>query len=130
MNVKNNTAILWNIVSYVSVFAITAFLLFGMLVLSAKIPKASLKEHMLESAEMLCERDTYFRAIPGVNSSMLHRTADAVLLSIAWHFDEDNPIESVLWSSFYTNGVKGERNKNLLDSIKYGYDPNVQYLRY
>ena len=127
---KEKKTILWKIISYVSVFIITALLLFGMLVLSAKIPKASLKKHMLESAEMLCERDTYFRVIPGVDSSTLHRTADAVLLSIAWQFDENNPVESVLWSSLYRYGETEENNNNLLDSIKYGYEPNIQYLRY
>ncbi len=130
MNVESNKTILWNIISYVLVFACAAFLLFGMLVLSAKIPKTSLKRHMLESAEMLCERETYFRVIPGVDSSTLHRTADAVLISIAWQFDEKNPVESILWSSLYSKGESAERNKNLIDSIKYGYKPNIQYLRY
>ena len=130
MKVEKYKTIFWKIVSYVLVFTITTFLLFGMLVISAKIPKASLKKHLLESAEKLCERETYFRIIPGVDSSTLHRTADAVLLSIAWQFDENNPVESVLWSSLYRKGETEENNKNLLDSIKYGYNPNVQYLRY
>ena len=106
---------------------VCAFLCF--LILSAFIPKAMISENMKKSAEKLCERNQFFYVVEGSEKSRIDRYADSILMSIAFHFDGDHPLESVVTDYYYYNEEKAE-NENLLDAVKYDRGANKQYLRY
>lgn len=114
---------------YIFVFLITVTLLTGMLVLAAKIPQSAIEDNVRESAEYLCQGELFGMVIDGVKGSEIDRYADSILLAIAYQYDEEHPLRSVMWSSYYYTDYQNE-NKNLLDAVTNGYGPNQQYLRY
>lgn len=114
---------------YILVFLIVTVLLLGVLVLSAKIPKSAIKENMQESAVYLCEGELFGMVVEGVNSSKIDRYADSILLAIAYQYDSDKPLTSVMWSSYYHSDFDNE-NENLLAAVTNDYEANQQYLRY
>ena len=114
---------------YILVFLIVTVLLLGVLVLSAKIPKSAIKENMQESAVYLCEGELFDMVVEGVNSSKIDRYADSILLAIAYQYDSDKPLTSVMWSSYYHSDFDNE-NENLLAAVTNDYEANQQYLRY
>ncbi len=114
---------------YIVVFIITLILLTGALVLSALIPQSAIKDNTRKSAEYLCDGELFGTIIDGVNSSKIDRYADSILLAIAYQYDSEHPLESVMWSSYYYTELENE-NVNLLEAVNNGYEPNQQYLRY
>lgn len=114
---------------YLLVFLTAAALLIGLLVLAARIPQSAIRENVLESAEFLCKGELFGTVVPDVNGSRIDRYADSILLGIAWQYDSNHPLESVMWSSYYQNQFQNE-NKNLLDAVTGGFPANQQYLRY
>ena len=110
-------------------FLLTAAFLTVALVLSAKISPEAIKLQMLSSAEYLCETDEYAMAVEGVNSTRIDHYADAILLNIAWHFDGNDSLRSVLEASYYED--HGQDNPHqLLRTVEEGLPANHQYLRY
>ena len=97
-------------------FFVLIVLMTGMLVAVAKIPKETIRPQVAESAEFLCERTQFGEVIIGKKSSMISRFADAVLLSIAWYYDENEPLTSVMWSNFY-NSDELYSNESLAESV-------------
>lgn len=114
---------------YILVFLIVTVLLLGVLVLSAKIPKSAIKENMQESAIYLCEGELFGMVVENVNGSKIDRYADSILLAIAYQYDSDKPLTSVMWSSYYHTELYNE-NENLLAAVTYESEANQQYLRY
>ena len=110
-------------------FFVLIALMTGMLVAVAKIPKETIRPQVAESAEFLCERTQFGEVIIGKKSSMISRFADAVLLSIAWYYDENEPLTSVMWSNFY-NSDELYSNESLAESVTKNVPPDKQYLRY
>lgn len=74
-------------VKYISVFLASVALLTGLLVLSAMIPRAAIKENVREAAEYLCEGELFDSVVKGVNGSKIDRYADSILLSVAYQYD-------------------------------------------
>lgn len=124
-----NAAIRKSLLKYITVFFITFAVLTGALVLTAKLPRSLIQENCLESANYLCERNVFWNLHQEINSTKIDRYADSILLGIAYQYDGEHPLESVMWSSYYTTNYKNE-NDNLLDAVTYGYEANQQYLRY
>lgn len=118
-----------NIIKHLLAFVITAVVLVGVLLLTALIPQSAIKENVKSSAEYLCQSEVFEREIDTVKSSNIDRYADSILLSIAYQYDSENPLYSVMTSSYYYSPYKNE-NYNLLNSVKNGLDANQQYLRY
>lgn len=114
---------------YMILFAVTVALLTGALVCSALIPRAAIKENVRQSAEFLCEGELFDVAVEGVAGSKIDRYADSILLAIAYQYDSEQPLSSIMWSSYYYSKYQNE-NQNLLDAVIYDYEPNQQYLRY
>lgn len=114
---------------YILVFLIVTVLLLSVLVLSAKIPKSAIKENMQESAIYLCEGELFGMVVENVNGSKIDRYADSILLAIAYQYDSDKPLTSVMWSSYYHTELYNE-NENLLAAVTYESEANQQYLRY
>lgn len=110
-------------------FLLTASVLIGFLLLSAIVPRESIRPQMLTSAEYLYEGKLFGDVIPGVASSRIDRYADSILLGIAWQFDSQNPLRSVMVSSYFHLVYQNE-NENLRDAVVNGFPANHQYLRY
>ncbi|MCR5108908.1 MAG: hypothetical protein K6B28_12185 [Lachnospiraceae bacterium] len=108
---------------------VAAILMPLLLILSALIPKESIKQNTLESAEYLFEGELFGHAKEGVEGSIIDRYADAILLNIAYHFDKEVPLESVMVSAYYFT-PNHEENENLLIAVRDDMGINQQYLRY
>lgn len=114
---------------YILTFIVVTVLLLGVLVLSARIPRSAIKENMQKSAVYLCEGELFGRVVKDVNGSKIDRYADSILLAIAYQYDSDKPLTSVMWSSYYHSDAYNE-NENLLAAITNDREANQQYLRY
>lgn len=110
-------------------FLLTAAVLIGFLLLSALVPRETIRPQMLTSAEYLYKGKLFGDVIPGVASSRIDRYADSILLGIAWQFDSQNPLRSVMESSYFHLVYQNE-NENLRDAVVNGFPANHQYLRY
>ena len=117
------------IITYILLFIFSVGLCLSLLLLSAKLPKESIRDNMQDSADYLCEKQVFFRMIDGVEASIIDRYADSILLNVAWHFDEEKPLESVIWSSYYYTAEVNE-NDNLKKAVFEDVPANKQYLRY
>lgn len=116
-------------IKYIIIFFFVSFFLAGLLVLSAKIPQSSIREKMRESAEFLCKDEVFTQAIKGINGSRIDRYADSILLGIAYQYQEEEPLKSVMWSKFYHEDFCNE-NENLLKAVTQNCPANQEYLRY
>ena len=118
-----------SIINYLLVFLLILYLLFALLVASVLIPREFVKPKMLESAEYMCENTTMFLLKDFLHASQIDHYADSITLSIAYFLDEDHPVDSSLWASYY--GANSNRmNHFLLESLKDDVAPNQEYLRY
>lgn len=111
------------------VFLLTAGLLFGVLLIATFVPKEAIAPRMLASAEYLNKDRLFKPAVSGVPSTRIDHYADAILLGIAWQYDKENALRSVLESSYYHLPYQNE-DKNLLDAVQGNLPANQQYLRY
>ena len=104
-------------------------LLCALLVVTAYIPKEAIRDNTMASAGYLMQKDQFFYAAGQSEGSMIDRYADAILLNIAYHYDREYPLRSVLVSAYYFSPYQ-EENANLLDAVRDDPGPNQQYLRY
>lgn len=116
-------------IKYILVFCITVAVLFLMLVGVALIPQEKIKENVYGSAQYYVENEIFEETIGGVKGSIVDRYADTILVAIAYQYDEDKPVESVIKSSYYHNDLKNE-NDNLMLAVSEELEANQQYLRY
>lgn len=133
------------IIRYASVFLIVILIMFLALTGASLIPTAAIQKQSEESAEYLLQKNTHFyNFIDGSlgrlpyrawDCSKVDQIADAILLSIAYYIDPDDPVESVLWANYYDGR---EDNADHLRTINESYqrtvngevEANKQYLRY
>ena len=99
------------------------------LLLVALIPRQSIKQRSLESAQYLCEGDQFAYMEEGVEGSCIDRYADSILLNIAYNLDSDNPLRSVMVTAYYFT-PDHEENENYLTAVSDDPGINRQYLRY
>lgn len=116
-------------VKYIVIFLLVTGVLLLSLVFSANIPQSAIKEQVQESATYLCEGELFGRVVKDVDSSKIDRYADSILLGIAYQYDSEHPLASVMWSSYYHSDLDNE-NENLLVAVTNEYEANQQYLRY
>ncbi|MGN0437303.1 MAG: hypothetical protein ACI4F4_02185 [Lachnospiraceae bacterium] len=118
-----------NIIKYIVTFFFVTFLLTILLVLSAMIPQTAIKAHVEESARYLCDKELFGCVIEGIESSKIDRYADSILLGIAYQYDSNKPLASVMESAYYHRASYNE-NENLLEAVTNSCEANQQYLRY
>ena len=115
---------------YIGIFIAAYALMLGFLVLSAGIKTESIQEKMEESADYLCEDIVFpYMESEDVKPSCIDRYADSILLNIAYNFEPENRLESVMESSYFYLFYQNE-NDNLRDAVYKGQEKNQQYLRY
>ena len=110
-------------------FIVTAVCMVGLLVTVAMIPRETIRPNMEESAEFFCNRALFGHVIRGIKSSCIDRYSDAILLNIAWHYDEDHPLKSTMWSGYYDDPDLNS-NRDLAYSVSENEPSNTQYIRY
>ena len=108
---------------------LAAAVLLGLLVCCALVPREAVRKNVQKSAELLCEKKQFSKVVEEAEGSKIDRYADAILLGIAFQYDEKNPLESVLVSRYYNNPLQNE-NFNLKDAVEQDLPANQQYLRY
>lgn len=114
---------------YILTFFTVTLLLTCFLALSALIPKTAIRENIYKSAVYLCEGEMFGTLVEGVEPSRMDRYADSILLGIAYQYDNEHPLTSVMWSSYYHDKYENE-NVNLLTAVTQNREANQQYLRY
>ena len=117
------------ILRYILIFGASFALLLGGLIASASIPKAKIKENVYQSAQFFCDAKIFDAKIQGVSSSILDRYADTILVAIAYQYDSENPLESIIWSSYFNVPTENE-NINLYKAVTEDKEANLQYLRW
>ena len=110
-------------------FVLTAGLCMGCLLLSAGISKERIRDHMTASAQYLRDGELFGEAAEGYEGSRIDRYADAILLNIAWHYDAERPLSSVMESAYYFT-IYHEENENLYLAVTGDEAATQQYLRY
>ena len=118
-----------NVLKYIAVFILTVAVATALLVAAALIPREAVKDNMTESAQFLMDGDLFGEKIKGVDGSTIDRYADSILLGIAYQYDNEHPLESVMKSAYYYTEYQNE-NVNLYDAVTEGYGANQQYMRY
>ena len=118
-----------SVLKYVFIFILTFLLLLSALLAVAKIPKSLIYNNMLESAEYLNSIPSGNYLIESIISTRTDQFADTLLLNIAFHYDESNALESVIWSKFagYPNQYVAQY---FLESVRDGTPAEQEYLRY
>lgn len=118
-----------NSFKYVIIFIVTVSLLFGLLVLSALIPKSAIQKNMANSID-------FFKRNPGIDEiykrreySTLHYYADTMLLNIIYSINSEKPIQSVMWAKYYFE-VYADINNDFIKVVGEDLEPNQEYLRY
>lgn len=111
------------------IFLTAALAMAGLLVIAAMIPKDSIRGKSLESARYLADSELFGDALKDVPASRIDRYADSILLNIAYNYDSDHPLKSVMLSAYYFN-ERQEENVNFLDAVTDDPGANRQYLRY
>ncbi len=106
-----------------------AVILPALLILSALIPKEAIRQHSLESAQYLSDREPFGYVIEGLEGSCIDKYADAILLNIAYHFSAEYPFRSVMLSAYYFT-PDHEETENYLIAVENDLGVNRQYLRY
>lgn len=114
---------------YVVCFMAGFLFLMLLLVMSALIPRNKIQNNLEKSAEYLCADEVFTYRIEGVKASEIDRYADSILLNIAYWYDADEPLESVMLSSYYFTAYQNE-NDNLADALNGETQANKQYMRY
>lgn len=114
---------------YIAVFLLTLAVLLGTLIGAAVIPRSAIQDSVLKSAEYLCEKEQFRMLAEDVEGSRIDRYADSILLAIAYQYDAEHPLRSVMESAYYFTPYQNE-NVNLLDAVTNAHEPNQQYLRY
>lgn len=114
---------------YIRTFLIVICLLLGLLVLVALIPQEAIKENVQESAEYLCQGELFGEIVRDVEGSRIDRYADSIFLGIAYQYQSETPLISVMRSAYYHSELHNE-NENLLAAVTNHYNANQQYLRY
>ena len=110
-------------------FMAAAALLLGLLAASALIPREAIAPRVLASAEALRDAENYEQALEGVRGSTVDRYADSILLNILWHFDEKDPLGSVMRAGYYAD-PGDPMPRNLYVAVTENPGANQQYIRY
>ena len=115
---------------YPLAFVVIAGLLFLSLILVAMIPRSAIQAQIEASAGYLnINPRNFVYVVEGAECSRIDQYADSVLLNVAYFFESDHPVESVLWANYYERDYEPQP-RDLLAAVKGDGAANTQYLRY
>ena len=115
---------------YIYAYSITAILLLCCLLAAASIPKSAIEENAIASAEFLAADPAVFHyQVENAPASIRDQYADANLLNIAYYFDPEQPLKSIVWDYYYL-GDDLTANESFLKAVKENPPADKEYLRY
>lgn len=117
------------VLKYFVVYVVTVSLLFGLLVMTSKIPKSAIQSNLEKSVEFFEKNAGIEEILKRREYTTIHYFADTVLLNIIYSIDTEKPIDSTLWAKYYLH-VKADINNDFIDVVSKDLEPNEQYLRY
>ena len=113
---------------YTVIFILLVLICTFSLVAVAMIPNHQI--HMEESVDQLTSRsDYYIHIIDGVDCSIWDDIADSNSLNVAYFWNSEHPLESVMWSGMYYEDEMLKK-ESLKKAVYDHMEPNTQYLRY
>lgn len=117
------------ILKYTFAFIAVYILLSAFIIGAALVPRKKIKPRMLESAEYMCEHPTQRRIIDWISASRIDHYADCITLSIAYELNEDEPLQSSMYTSYYSSQT-ASMNQLLLESVLDDLPATQEYIRY
>ena len=117
-------------IKYLAAFLLTAGILFLSLLGVAMIPRSAIQGNIEASAKYLNKTpENFYNIIDGADCTKIDQYADSILLNIAYCFDSEHPLHSILWAQYYEDFDEQEP-VNLMAVVKGETEANTQYLRY
>lgn len=130
------------LIKYIVIFFITLIILFGLLVITAKIPREFISNNIKESTSEFHTSSEIDKVVIKREYTYRHIYADAMLLNIIYCIDSSKPVQSVMEAKYYSElkekiNSKYE-NEVVNKSISYDFNElvdgehegNQQYIRY
>ncbi len=108
---------------------ITALICILLLIITALIPQSAIREKSYESATYYMEHDLFAHVGRAQFNSMQDNYADCILSNIIYNIDSENPVQSVLLASYYSE-EKQNVNVSFMKSMEENLPGNTDYLRY
>jgi len=105
------------------------FLFYLLLVVSAMIPNAAIRENMERSALHYGQTDAFQFPASGRLSGVADNYADSILLNVAWHMGEGNPLTAAIDTDYYDGEADGI-NTGFYRSVTEQAAANRDYTRY
>ena len=106
----------------------TGFLLLNLV--AATVPRSAIREKTLESARDMASHSIEFEHLrKDFDGSRIDRYADSITLMITYNLDENDTVNSSLWSA-YTETGEQLTGLDLLEQMENDIKPNYEYLRY
>lgn len=106
----------------------TGFLLLNLV--AATVPRSAIREKTLESAKYMAAHNLEFEHLrKDFDGSRVDRYADSITLMITYNLDENDTVNSSLWSA-YTETGEQLTGLDLLEQTENDIEPNYEYLRY
>lgn len=117
------------ILKYMLIYVVCVAVLFGVLVIVAKIPKEAIQDNMKASVDFFKKNDGCDEIYKRREYSTLHYYADSMLLNIIYSIDSEHPIQSVMWDKYYFE-IYADINNDFINVVEEDLAPNQEYLRY
>ena len=90
------------LIKYIVIFFITLIILFGLLVITAKIPKEFISNNIKESTSEFHTSSEIDKVVIKRDYTYRHIYADAMLLNIIYCIDSSKPVQSVMEAKYYS----------------------------
>lgn len=118
-----------NVLKYIGIFVFMVAGLLALLTLTAKIPKASIKENIVESLQFFKDNRGVELQKSRKEYKYLHCYADSILLNMIYGIDTSKPLSSVLEAKYYET-IRTDSNEDFIYSVENDLEVNQEYLRY
>lgn len=131
MNGLNTEAVIEqkNIAGHIGLFCGLLAVLWLGLVCTAMIPNEALAENFKRSAMSYSDVAPFHFYNGDKWSSIADNYADAILLNVAWHMGNGNPLTASIDTDYYNGGDDGLM-EGLCQSVTEGAEANTDYTRY
>ena len=130
------------IIKYIIIFFVTLIILFGLLVITAKIPRELISDNIKESTSEFPTSSEIDKVVIKRDYTYRHIYADAILLNIMYCIDTSKPVQAVMEAKYYSELKEIVNNfdqkEEVSKSISYDFNElvdgkhegNQQYIRY
>lgn len=130
------------IIKYIIIFFVTLIILFGLLVITAKIPRELISDNIKESTSEFPTSSEIDKVVIKRDYTYRHIYADAMLLNIIYCIDTSKPVQAVMEAKYYSELKEIVNNfdqkEEVSKSISYDFNElvdgkhegNQQYIRY